>query len=243
MVIDCCYFLNELDLFDIRYNILKDYVDAFIVVEADKTFSGVRKDRINFYDVLEKYPKVLLYIAEPEDFYDMARESPNTGAGEHYWVEEFAQKESLQNILVGFDNDDFIYISDVDEIWRPGCIVEPTDAVYKPRQLPYMYYLNQRTDENWLGWTGTIATKYKNIKSGCINHLRTDSMTDYEVVENGGWHFNSIGGKEKKREAFKHPVYEYDVEWKRREINMRVDESDLPKYLLDNRDIYSEYFL
>lgn len=227
-------------MFDIRYNLLNDYVDKFIVAECDYTFSGKYKG----YNFMNKYgDKVVHWKLNPTEYYTMARSSPNTGAGEHYWVEEFAQKESLQDALKGLDDNDFVYISDLDEIWRPGCIINPTDAIYKPKQLPYMYYLNQRTDEDWLGWTGTIATKYKNIKDGCINHLRTDSMTDYVVIPDGGWHFNSLGGREKKQTAFKHPIYENNIEWRRREINMRIDESDLPQYLLDNKQLYKEYFL
>ena len=243
-VIDAFYFLNELDVLEARLNILAPYVDMFVLVESPVTFSGVPKP-LHFQENKERFKEFNIkhFIAQPDMFYDMARQSPNTGAGEHYWVEEFAQKESLQNALKNIGDNDIVYISDVDEIWRPRAILEFTDAVYKPRQLPYMYYFNQRTDEDWLGWTGTIATKYKNIKDGCINHLRTDSMTEYEVVENGGWHFNSIGGKEKKRSEFQHPVYQNDSEWKRREVNMRVDDSDLPEYLLDNKKLYSQYFL
>lgn len=225
-------------MFDIRYNILKDHVDVFIVAECAFTFSGKYKG----YNFVNKYPKVVHWHLNPVDYYVMAKKSPNTGAGESYWIEEFAQKESLQNALIGLDNDDMVYISDCDEIWRPVPISGQLDTVFKPKQLPYMYYLNQRTDENWLGWTGTIATRYENIKNGCINHLRTDSMTEYTVIENGGWHFNSIGGKEIKRAAFKHPIYEYDSEWQRREINMRIDESDLPEYLLENKEKYAKYF-
>lgn len=227
-------------MFDIRYNILKDYVDKFIVVEALETFSGSPK----MPQFQHEGDKVVHCIIHSEKYRSQAQNSPNTGNGEHYWIREFMQKEALHDALLGTRNDDIVFISDVDEIWNPEILDKVQgDAVYKPKQLPYMYYLNQRTDEDWLGWTGTVVTRYRNIKDACINHLRTDSMTDYEVVENGGWHFNSLGGKEKKREAFKHPVYENDTEWARREINMRIDESDLPQYLLDNKSLYKKYFL
>lgn len=242
MVIDCCYFLNENELFEIRYNILKDYVDKFIVAECDFTFSGKYKG----YNFINTYgDKVVHWKLNPTQYYELARKSPNTGAGEHYWIEEFAQKESLHEALHGYSDDDFIFISDVDEVWNPEILPQITSetAIYKPKQLPYLYYFNQRTDEDWLGWTGTVATRYKNIKNECINHLRTDSMTDYVVLENGGWHFNSIGGRKTKQKAFNHPIYEHSGEWKRREINMHKDETDLPHYLLQNKHLYSKYFL
>jgi len=227
MVIDCFYYNGEEETLKLRLEILNDVVDRFIVIEADTTFSGKQKE----LTYKGNNPKVTYIVVENEmedvDLYTQAILSPNTGEGEDYWVREWVQKESLKYALEGLDDEDIVFISDCDEIWNPNIKIEG-DLIYKPKQLPYMYFINQRTDEDWLGWSGTIATKYKNIKNACINHLRTDSMTDYEVIENGGWHFNSLGGREKKQTAFAHPIYENEVEWKRREVNMRKDDTDLP---------------
>ena len=40
MVYDCFMFFNELDLLEIRLNILDPYVDYFVISECDTTFSG-----------------------------------------------------------------------------------------------------------------------------------------------------------------------------------------------------------
>lgn len=249
MVIDAFTFNNELETLEIRLNILDKYVDKFAIAEARTTFSGVPKPLFYLENkgLFEKWAdKIVHYIIEEGDkeIEKMAWLSPNTGNGEHYWIREFYQKESLKKALTFCDDSDVVFISDVDEIWNPlmMCNFEDDTKVYKPKQLPYMYYLNQRTDEDWLGWSGTICTAYKNIKESCLNHLRTDEMTEYEVIENGGWHFNSLGGREKKQEAFKHPLYETDTEWKRREVNMHIDENDLPQYLKDNREKYAHLF-
>lgn len=245
MIIDCMYYNGEEEVLEARLNILAPYVDKFIICEAKETFSGVPKDlsykplkfaQFNIeYFVMEEYPSLRLE----------ALKSPNTGSGEHYWVREFIQKESARYALKDCNDDDIICISDVDEIWNPktiyGMLVD--DKVCKPKQLPYLYYFNQRTDEDWMGWTGTVVCRYKHIKNGLINHLRTDSMTKYEVIENGGWHFNAIGGKENKQKAFKHPVYYDEGVWKNREVNMRKDESDLPEYLLNNKEKWTKLFL
>lgn len=241
-VIDLFYFNNELDVLEIRLNILNDYVDKFVIVEARETFSGVPKP-LYYLENKERFAKwnnkIIHHIAEETpELKKQAILSPNTGNGEHYWVREFIQKESAKEALKFCDDNDIVFISDVDEIWNVPKKVYEDNIIYKPKQLPYLYYLNQRTDEDWLGWTGTIFTRYANIKDACINHLRTDSMTEYEVIENGGWHFNSIFGRNKKQKSFQHPIYENDTEWKRREVNMRKDEKDLPKYILLNKDYY-----
>lgn len=242
MIIDLFYYNGEEEVLETRLNILAPYVDKFIICEAKETFSGVPKDlsfkplkfvQFNIeYFIMEEYQGLRLE----------AIKSPNTGSGEHYWVREFIQKESARYALKNCDDNDLVFISDVDEIWNP-LLDYSENVIYKPKQLPYLYYFNQRTDENWLGWTGTVACRYKHIKNGVINHLRTDSMTDYKVIENGGWHFNALGGKQKKIDAFKHPVYYEDGVWVNREINMRKDEIDLPDYLLKNKEKYAKYFL
>jgi beta-1,4-mannosyl-glycoprotein beta-1,4-N-acetylglucosaminyltransferase len=250
MIIDLFYFNQELDVLEIRLNILDKYVDKFVIVEARETFSGVLKP-LYYLENKERFAKwndkIIHCIVENGDkeIEKMALLSPNTGKGEHYWLREFYQKEYAQKALSFCNDSDVVFISDVDEIWKPTVLdtVIEKNVVYKPRQLPYLYYFNQRTSENWTGWTGTIFTRYQNIKNACINHLRTDSMTEYTVVSNGGWHFNSLGGQEKKRQAFQHPIYEDNNEWKRREVNMRIDESDLPEYLIKNKEKWKTLFL
>ena len=43
MTYDCFSFFNELDLLEIRLNVLKDAVDKFVLVEAGETHSGKPK--------------------------------------------------------------------------------------------------------------------------------------------------------------------------------------------------------
>jgi beta-1,4-mannosyl-glycoprotein beta-1,4-N-acetylglucosaminyltransferase len=253
MIYDCFYLLDELDLLEARLNILNDVVDRFIIVESTLTFSGVEKplhyeankerfkqwhDKITYY-VVEDYPLDTEIIT-------VAFNSPNTGKGEERWITEFYQKEKLHHALKGLDDEDMVFISDIDELWNPDVLEQiKGDEVYRPIQLSYMYYFNLRTDAGWqANWTGTIATKYKNIKYACINHLRTDEMTPYVAIENGGWHFCSLGGREQKIKSWVHENYDTFAEeiWQRREKGSRIEEKDLPLYLLNNKEKYAKYF-
>lgn len=251
MIYDCFYLNNEVDMLEMRLNILDEYVDKFVIVEATETFSGKPKELtyLKNKDLFKKWEhKIIYHVVDnyPKDLelYKLALSSPNTGDKEHYWVREFYQKESLQKALVGLNDSDIVFISDLDEVWNPKIEFTPEEGeVIKPKQLPYLYFLDQRTDEDWHGWSGTICALYKTIKEGVINHLRTDSMTDYTIIHNGGWHFNSIGGRKIKQSSFAHPVYEYETEWSRREVNLRKDDTSLPEYLLNNKDKYKKFFL
>src|SRR3990167_8883752 len=98
MIYDIITYNGEKELFDIRYNVLKDFVDEFRVIEFDKTFSGKpKKSTFNQY-----YDKVKHYI-HTEDIWgkyiEEAKSSPNTeyGKGAEHWVIERSQKESIKD--------------------------------------------------------------------------------------------------------------------------------------------------
>ena len=232
-------------MLEIRLQLLSHVVDKFVLVEATKTFSGYDKplyyqeNKARFAQWEDIIQHHIVDELRPE-LIEMARESSNTGKGESHWVIEFAQKEALKDALVELDDEDIVFVSDVDEVWNPTILTDYfiDDFVYKPRQnLCYITYLNQRTNEDWTYFTGTIVTRYKNIKNECLNHLRTHSKNTYHFIENGGWHFNALGGVDNKIAAFKHPVYTKEY-MQGRQLGLHVDETQLPEYLLQNKEKY-----
>ena len=65
-IYDCFQFFNELDLLEIRLNILNDYVDYFVLVESTVTFYGF--DKPLFYkENKDKFTKNLLKVMGFED--------------------------------------------------------------------------------------------------------------------------------------------------------------------------------
>ena len=46
MIYDCFTFFNELDMLEIRLNVLKDVVDRFVLVEATRTFTNHGKELV-----------------------------------------------------------------------------------------------------------------------------------------------------------------------------------------------------
>ena len=60
-VYDCCSFLNENDIYELRINQHWDFVDKFIVLEAGETHTGLKKP-FNFDQKrFEKYSEKLIY--------------------------------------------------------------------------------------------------------------------------------------------------------------------------------------
>jgi beta-1,4-mannosyl-glycoprotein beta-1,4-N-acetylglucosaminyltransferase len=253
---------NELDMLEIRLNILNDYVDYFVIVEATETFTG--KEKPLYYELnkdrFEKFNhKIIHYVVRdtPKSFNDadcnqyylrIAASSDNVANDHLCWLKEFYQKEMIKEALVNLNDDDICFISDLDEIWNYKLDFNIGDEIYKPMiKNCYINYLNVKTNEVWNVetnmFTGPIIAKYSNIKNSCLNHLRTLRKTKYVFIEDGGWHFNAIGGISKKIESFsEHPQYTESY-MRAREYGSRVDESDLPEYLILNKEKYKDLFL
>lgn len=213
-VIDVVTFNGERELFDLRYNILKDHVDEFVVIEFDKTFSGeprvINEESISFF---WQYDKVTHRIHTEEDYEkyrEMAEQSPNTVGADH-WKREFMQKESIKDAISHAKDEDILFIGDVDEIWNPK-YTEYFKVVsrwgIKNHLKVYTYYLNNSSTERF--W-GTYVGRFSPIKDSVLNHLRshaTKPQTDKEYDNSGelvdkkkkwpptGWHFTSMGGPE-----------------------------------------------
>jgi hypothetical protein len=255
-IYDVFTFFNELELLEIRLNMLAPHVDHFVIIESAETFSGLPKKLIyqENADRFKKFhDKIIHFVITdiPKDEADLrsrlnkkdlspldreiinfALSSDNVPKGAIHWLKEFFQKETIQKALTGLNNDDVCYISDVDEIWNPETIVDyRQDDIFKLRQNVHPYFFNNRSSEPW---AGTLVTKYKNIKHNCLNHLRTVSKTKYTYIENGGWHFTNQGGADRirtKLESYGH-----------QEFNNETIKSDLENKIRENRDFIGRGF-
>ena len=277
-IYDVFIFFNELDLLEIRLNILDPYVDHFVIVEATETFSGKPK-QLSYLENKDRFKKwehkIIHHVTRdtPSGFGEAeerlasstgleaeilknALTSDNVPSGQEQWLREFYQKECMKKALVGLSDTDICYISDVDEIWDPLAHIDyRKDSLFKFRQKVYAYYLNNRSSEPW---AGTFATQYKNIRTGCMNHLDSVGKNRYIYVRNGGWHFTNQGGADRirtKLESYGHQEFntaevKSDIEAKMREnrdfvgrkFTFWIDESDLPQYLKDNQAKYASMF-
>lgn len=256
MTYDCFTYNGEWQMLQMRLNILSPLVDKFIVVEAKTTFTG--KEKPLYFSLhekmFEKYWSKLEYFIIDEDYSKeelyIAQTSPNTQGAAH-WTNEFLQKESIKKALTSLQDNDRVYIGDVDEIWTPYDGEDPA----KLKLLVYAYYLNNRSNE--LFW-GTLSAKYKDIKGECLNHLR--SNTNIRTSNYYGWHFTSMGGlKEVKRKldsSYTEESYntlqvqellpervKKGVDYLGRPFSFQLDESEWPLYLKENKKKYQKLCL
>lgn len=230
------------------------WVDKYIIVEANQTFSGHPKHLYFFQENRFFKPwwrKIDYFIVNnwnDQALWDMADASPNT-AGAHHWKREFYIKESIHKAFkaVGVNDGDMVYLGDVDEIPRKWDGRTPV----KLKLDVYAYYLNNRSNEQF--W-GTLVAPYSYLKDKILNHER--SRTDIRTGEFHGWHFTSQGGlKEVERKL--HDSYtpeSYDtasvqaglperhalgIDCFGRNFAFITDESAWPEMLIKNRSRYS----
>jgi len=251
MVVDVFTYNGEADILEIRLHILNDKVGQFVVVEAPTTFSGKPKplyferDRERFKEFL---PKIKYFVIDenysPEEI-AIAEESPNTKGADH-WKREFLQKESIKKALTHLDDNDIVYVGDVDEIWNE--VIDRNDML-KLKLRVYPYFLNNRSNEEF--W-GTVVCKYWHIRMHCLNHLRTNCLGSDHYH---GWHFTSQGGldevRRKLNDSYTKESYNTDeVQLKLAErmlqnkdyigrgFTFERDDKDLPDYIKINWEKY-----
>jgi len=232
-VFDCFSFYNELDLLEIRLNVLNDVVDYFVLTESTRTFTG--KPKPLYYDEnkdrFKKFSHKILHVIVGDTEYN-----PNIDA----WQREFDQKNSVFRGIGDCKNDDFVIVSDVDEIIRPdlisGIVAQNSNAIAIIQQACYYYYLNCQSSE--VISVARIA-KFKYIKSsqqiraypkfsvhnshklvrtlfkwyGSIRKRMCVKFGSCVVHEDGGWHFTYMKSPEEISEKitdFSHTEYNTD---------------------------------
>jgi len=240
-IFDCFTYYNEEDLLKIRLEILDKYVDYFVIVEANKTFTGRIKDFFfkNPPEWIKKWLHKILVISV--DFPDTCETS---------WDREYYQRNEIKNFLdkVSVDEDDLIIISDVDEIWNSQVI---NNLIYKyiPVRLDvkqYFWNFHWKVPDHCNEGARPVVCRKTHMQSRTPQELRSMNLP---VVPNGGWHFSFFGEKEKvknKIESFAHTEYNLDIYKSYESILYRIengidpfDRFPLKYYEID--ETYPEY--
>ncbi len=254
-VISCFTYNGETQILKLHLGVLDQYVDRFIIVEANKTFTGQDKPLYFFRDqrYFQKWwKKIDYYVVNDWDdvaLWDQAINSPNTTGAAH-WKREFFIKESIHKALKEYNvqDDDTLFIGDVDEIIDPNAVFE-SDTPIKAKLRVYAYWLNNRSNEAF--W-GTLICQYKDIKDKCLNHVRSDKSL-YSTGDYLGWHFTSQGGTDEVRRKLNdsYTAESYNTfevqrllpermkngqDFLGRDFRFTLDESEWPEYLKRNKE-------
>ena len=217
-IFDCFTFFNELDLLEFRLKLLGDYVDYFVICESNLTHSGKPKEYIldQNLDRFVKWKNKIIYLPIQQSTEGLLFEKVNTYTPTNGpWLLENQQRYALSYINRMLDDNDIVFVGDLDEIPNPEIVEHFTDSeniVSFPktlRQLFHYYFLNCQNEgfEKW--WNGTIICNGNDFKQYGPQELR-DKRNHFSVIQEGGWHFSYLGGIEKVRakiQSFAHTEF------------------------------------
>jgi beta-1,4-mannosyl-glycoprotein beta-1,4-N-acetylglucosaminyltransferase len=229
-------FFDEEMLLDLRLNILDKFVDQFVIVESSYTHSGKEKKLIFDINKYSKFKEKINYIIlkDPPERIEEINNGDSEGEISRKEILNALKRENLQrdtilNGLKDADKNDWIIISDLDEIPDLTNInfnnIKNKIIFFKQKVFYYKLNLELKT----LRWIGTKACKKKhlkspqwlrNIKDKIYPKWRIDILfsekkyNDIFFVENGGWHFTFVKKPEdieKKLKSYLHHR-EYDID-------------------------------
>jgi len=229
-------FFDEEMLLDLRLNILDKFVDKFVIVESSYTHSGKEKKLIFDINKYSKFKKKINYIVLKEPPKGIEEINNNDSEGEISRKEilnalkrENLQRDTIFNGLNDADKNDWIIISDLDEIPDLTNINfnNIKNKIIFFKQKVFYYKLNLELKN--LRWIGTKACRKKHLKSPqWLRNLKDKIYPKWRVdilfsekkyndvffIENGGWHFSFVKKPEdieKKLKSYLHHR-EYDLD-------------------------------
>lgn len=227
-IVDCFPYFDKINapILELRLNLLKDYVDYFIVSEANRTHSGqpieygLEKtlDNIGFSREKIIYVKVDLSdpVLENIDHYNCYGVKEATIDSAVARSRERIQRDSVLQVMDRFDDEDVFIMSDADEIinpnvlsWIPNIVRQNTEALIKIPliQLEGRADLRVYIDEQPMLWDRSMfMCTTKHLSQLTPTELRSGMfypppevqycLQDDKRVEDIGWHFTWMGSNQ-----------------------------------------------
>lgn len=256
-IIDAFCFFNELDMLELRLSILAPYVDHFIVVEADHTFSGKPKDSCFAANKDRFKPfadKIIHHVARVDTSQlDFSKRPDRFDKSTDFWKVEFIQRNAIADALKQhFAPGDLAIASDVDEIPAPAAIERIRHSAWRRffvSQVPHIFhqeefYYNAANlrEETCLG---SIITSCASFARYTPQKIR-DKRKRLPKIRNGGYHFSYFMTPEliaNKISSFSHQEFNTDTYKSQTRINDCIAEGkDLFNRPIQSKQVGLDHF-
>jgi beta-1,4-mannosyl-glycoprotein beta-1,4-N-acetylglucosaminyltransferase len=265
-IFDCITFFRENFITNLRFEILNDSVDYFVICESNYDHRGNKK-KLNFNLLNKKFKNKIIYLVKKNNF-----SKSNT-----LWENQAEQREYLKDGVFNYAQDnDYIMFSDPDEIPNPKAIrtleLKKKYGIFMQNCFSYKINLFNPYESPW---EGTRICLKKNLKS--INFMRQkvlkknlkyyffriDKEKSIQLIKNGGWHFNNLFSPKEisiKLKTFAHSEYSSsafsDPDIIKKNIQERIDlfkrghkyrvlniKFGFPDYILKNTKKFKKYII
>ena len=193
-LLDCVTFFDNNFMFQIRYNVLVDYVDYFVICESLFDHKGKAKKQ-NFIWKDEYSKDKIKYFLLDKPF----------PKGSNPWENQAIQREFLLSCTDFASEEDYVFFSDPDEIVRPELLVNfELNNKYGIFMMDCFNYKFNLFNPHESPWEGTRVAKKKNLnsidflrqkiksKNLKYNFFRFDKEKNIKIFDKAGWHFNNI---------------------------------------------------
>ena len=213
-IFDCFMYFDEDILLELRLNYLNKFVDKFVIIESSYNHKGeIRKPnfKIEKYNKFKNKIEYVLLKEQPKDIEGINVDDSEIETNDKYILNaakrENFQRNYIKNCLSEAENNDWIIISDLDEIPNLEKInfknINHKFIFFKQDMMYYKFNLKL---ENCI-WIGTKACKMKslkspqwlrNIKDRSYPWWRIDTLFsknkygNIKFIDNGGWHFSYL---------------------------------------------------
>lgn len=198
-------FRDELDVLEVKLGTLNSVTDKWVISEAKITHAGSPKP-LYFPDNKERFAPWMDKITYLVD------EAPPEGE----WGREHHQRQILSNALAAAEDDDFVMVSDLDEIPNPAYWDALKDIaregrVATPRLTMHVLGLRWQWPETWPGGARLVTARtLRQHYGGDVDALFGTYNEDVGALWLGdssrlygpakppgaGWHFSHLGGVE-----------------------------------------------
>jgi beta-1,4-mannosyl-glycoprotein beta-1,4-N-acetylglucosaminyltransferase len=226
-IFDCFMYFDEDVVLDVRLNTLDQYVSKFVIVESLFTHKGDRRDLKFDIKKFNKFKNKIVYlVCEKEPFeIESINETDTENERSRKFIlnaiyRENGQRNFISEGLKNANDEDFILISDLDEIPNLSNIDLNNfkEKLIFFNQEMFYYKFNLKLPN--FNWVGTKSCKKKNflsaqwlrnIKDKNYPFYRVDLLfsknkyTNIKFIKNGGWHFTNI----KTSEEIRHKLSSY----------------------------------
>ncbi len=239
-LIDCFMYFDEDLILEIRLNTLNNIVNKFVIAEATRDHAGKEK-KLNFD--IKKFQKFKHKIE-----YLVIDDLPiNVKSKKKHWHENHMRDQFQRNALEkGYkycDPEDWIMISDIDEIPNPDKIekfnTKNKYACFLQKNFQSKLNLQNISDRYW---PGTKICERKNLKSPqWLRNIKTKKRHFWKIfkdkepqlIENAGWHFSFL----------KTPAYirQKIISYSHQEFNKEefINEKNIEKKINEGKDLFN----
>jgi beta-1,4-mannosyl-glycoprotein beta-1,4-N-acetylglucosaminyltransferase len=256
------YFDEDLVL-EIRLNTLNEIVDRFVICEATRDHAGNKKDLKFNIDKFTKFKDKIDYIIV--DDMPLEVKSNRKNWHENHMRDQF-QRNALERGLKKCNPEDWIMISDIDEIPDPKRIrdfnIKNKYACFLQKNFQSKINLLNMSEDFW---PGTKICQKKNLKSPqWLRNIKIKKKPFWklfsdrqpQLIKDAGWHFSFLKKPEsiiKKIRSYSHQEFntpkftnKNTIEEKisngedlfERNIKYKAIEIDksFPKYIINNKE-------